>query len=112
MSDEQLKFPFKDQEKYGDVRTIAERAGIELRTVDEEDGVPFHCGGRMQVKGGMWGPDYARCNSCGLLMSNAASPHINGGYVLKDEIIEQYGDSLWTTQEGDEAEQENTEAEG
>ena len=44
-------------------------------------------------------------------MSNAASPHVNGGYVLKDEIIERCGESLWTTQGGTEAEPENTEAE-
>ena len=44
-------------------------------------------------------------------MSNAASPHVKGGYVLKDEIIERYGDSLWTTQGGTEAEPENTASE-
>ena len=110
MSDEQTKFPFKGQEKYGDVRTVAEHAGIELRTVDEEEGIPFHCGERMHVKGGIMGPDYAHCNRCGLLMSNAASPHINGGYILNDDVMKRYGDCLWTTQGGTAAEPEKTAA--
>lgn len=91
-----VEFPFENEEQYGDVRTIAERAGIELRTVDGEEGIPFCCGQRMQVKGGIWGPDHARCGSCRQEIMNLASPHINGGYVLSEAVLEAHGDSIWT----------------
>ena len=85
-------FPFPNPERFGDARTIAERAGIELRG---EDGQPFHCGERMETRGGILGTDYARCRTCGLKMVNAASPHVNGGLVLNEDIMEEYGESLW-----------------
>ena len=97
MAEETTVFPFPDPEKYGDVRTIADRAGIELQ---EEEGLPFHCGAKMRVKSGLMGPDYAHCNTCGLTMLNEASPHVNGGLVFNEEIMEKFGDSLWTTREG------------
>ena len=91
---EETKFPFPDREEFGDVRTVAERAGIELRG---EEGIPFHCGERMQVKEGVMGPDYARCSPCGLTMLNAASPHVNGGVVWNEQVMEEFGNVLWTT---------------
>ena len=92
------EIPYKDREKYSDVRTIAERACVELR---EEDGKPFHCGERMPTKHGLFGPDYAKCGSCGLTMWNAASPHVNGGYVFTEEVLEEYFDEMWTYERRD-----------
>ena len=70
-----------------DIRDIAEvrrRTGIELRG---DDGKPYCCGQRMQVKSGVMGPDYAKCHACGQAIGNAASPHINGGYIPTDEFV-------------------------
>ena len=89
-------FPFHNPEKFGDVRTITDTAGIELRTVEDEEGIPYHCEERMQVKGGITGPDYARCSPCRLAIGNMLSPHINGGVILKEELTEKFGESLWT----------------
>lgn len=50
----------------------------------------------MQVKGGIIGPDYARCKTCGLVIYNMLSPHINGGIILKEEPVQAFGESLWT----------------
>lgn len=74
---------------HADVRTIAATVGIELRG---DDGQPWHCGARMQVKSGIVGTDYARCEACGLTVGNILSPHINGGYVMADPIFEAHGD--------------------
>ena len=93
---EPTSFPFHNPEEYGDVRTIADNAGIELRTVEDEEGIPYHCKEKMQVKGGIIGPDYARCKTCGLVIYNMLSPHINGGLILKEKVIKTYGHSLWT----------------
>ena len=92
MSDAPKEFPFMNQEEYADVRTIAERAGVELRG---DDGIPWHCEIEMQVKAGIWGPDYAKCNACGITMRNLASPHINGGVVFPEETHEAYGNVMW-----------------
>lgn len=54
------------------IRQLARREGIELRG---DDGQPFHCGERMNVRGGIIGSDYGRCK-CGLEVGNLASPHI------------------------------------
>ena len=86
------RFPFKDLDKYSDVRTIAERAGVAL----DEEGHPYCCGVRMQTKGGLMGPDYAKCHSCGTAIWNAASPHVNGGLVFSETVYELFGDQLWT----------------
>lgn len=96
MSGTETEFPFRNQEEYGDVRTICERVGIELREVDGEEGIPFCCGQRMRVKGGVMGPDYADCGVCRQQIYNSASPHINGGYVLSEEIMAAHGDFMWT----------------
>lgn len=41
----------------------------------------------MQVKGGLIGPDYAKCHTCGQEIGNAASPHINGGYIPDEAFL-------------------------
>ena len=79
------------------MRTIADRAGIELK---DEDGKPFHCGELMPTKGGLFGPDYAKCNTCGLMMANMASPHINGGVIFSEEVYEEFGEVMWRYKEG------------
>lgn len=76
---------------HADARTIAERVGIVL---EGEEGHPFHCGERMRTKGGIVGVDYAECN-CGLLICNAGSPHINGGYILNEEILTEHLAAMW-----------------
>ena len=92
-----VSFPFEVPENFGAVRDIAERAGIELKG---DDGQPWCCDRRMQVKGGLWGSDYARCNLCHKRMFNMASPHINGGYLLNEETLIAYGEAMWTWREG------------
>ena len=75
-----------------DVTDLCQREGIELRG---EDGQPYCCGGRMNVRGGMIGPDFAECRKCGKAIGNAASPHINGGRIPSDEWIKEHGDKTW-----------------
>lgn len=75
---------------HADARTIAERVGIHL---EGEEGHPFHCGERMRTKGGIAGTDYAECK-CGLIIANAGSPHINGGYILSEDLYEHF-DAMW-----------------
>lgn len=73
--------------KFFDIRDVAEvkaLTGIEMRG---DDGQPFCCGKRMQVKGGIMGPDYAKCHVCGQEIGNAASPHINGGCIATEEFM-------------------------
>lgn len=77
--------------EHADVRTVAERVGIVL---EGEEGHPFHCGERMRTKGGVAGVDYAECR-CGLLICNAGSPHINGGYILSDELLTEHFEAMW-----------------
>ena len=96
---DKTKFPYENPEQYGDVQTVADRAGVELQG---EEGIPFHCGERMHVKSGILGPDYAKCETCGLLLYNAASPHVNGGIVWKEDVLDKFGDGLWTTMGGPE----------
>lgn len=93
----QNQFPFLDQERYGTVQEIAGLLGIELRG---EDGQPYCCGKQMRVKAGLFGPDYARCDRCGKTIWNAASPHVNGGILLHDDILSEWGDALWTSHQG------------
>ena len=93
---EDSQFPLENPELYTDVRTAAGRARIELRG---EDGVPHHCGAPMRVKAGLMGPDYARCDSCGLTLYNAASPHVNGAIVWNESIMEKHGNAMWTSEE-------------
>jgi len=64
--------------------------GIELRG---EDGHPYHCGEKMETRGGIVGIDQARCLCCGLEIANAASPHINGHGLPPGEVIE--GGETW-----------------
>ena len=84
-----------------DVEKAAKAAGVELRG---EDGQPYCCGKRMQVKTGMVGPDYCKCHQCGTELCNMFSPHINGGYVMSDEWIAKHGKNTWValkTKEGE-----------
>ena len=76
----------------GDIRATCAKAGIELQG---EEGQPYHCGQRMQVKEGIFGPDYARC-LCGLVIGNLASPHINGGLVYSETWYDDNADTSWT----------------
>ena len=74
--------------EFFDIRNIEDvktRTGIELRG---DDGQPYCCDQRTQVKGGIIGPDYAKCHVCGQEIGNAASPHINGGHIPADEFLE------------------------
>ena len=90
-------FPLEHPNDYSDVKTIAERAGVELQG---EEGHPFCCGERMHTKAGLWGVDYAKCEKCKKMIVNCASPHINGGIVFTDEVYEKWGDAMWTFFEG------------
>ena len=99
------EFPWKDRENYGDVLTIAARAGIELRDTNL---IPHHCDQEMQVKAGLYGADYVHCHKCGLNMHNAASPHVNAGIIFNNDIMDEFGMVMWTwtpppTQEDDDA---------
>lgn len=68
-----------------DIDDVKARTGIELCG---DDGQPYCCGQRMQIKGGIIGPDYAKCHVCGQEIGDAASPHINGGYIPTKEFLE------------------------
>lgn len=70
----------------------AESIGVELRG---EDGQPFCCGERMHVKGGIFGVDYAKCETCGNRLVRIDSPHTNGGYVFSAEEYDSLGDRVW-----------------
>lgn len=61
-----------------DVDEVKRLTGIELRG---DDGQPYCCGQRMNVKGGIMGPDYARCKVCGQEIGNYRSPHISGSLL-------------------------------
>jgi len=75
-----------------DVTDLCQREGIELRG---DDGQPYCCGERMNVRGGIIGPDFAECRKCGKAIGNAASPHINGGCIPSDEWIKENGNKTW-----------------
>ena len=75
-----------------DVTDLCQREGIELRG---DDGQPYCCGERMDVRGGIIGPDFAKCRKCGKAIGNAASPHINGGRIPSDEWIKENGNKTW-----------------
>lgn len=64
-------------------------------TLIGEDWIPYHCGSRMRVKSGFCGPDYAECRSCGLIIGDLASPHINRGHIMSDEWFDKHGDRTW-----------------
>ncbi len=72
--------------------------GVDLRG---DDGQPYCCGRRMHVKSGILGVDYAKCLSCGNLLYRIDSPHTNGGYVLREDVIEGLGDRVWVARRGD-----------
>ena len=46
------------------------------------------------------GPDYAKCRECKKEIMNLASPHINGGIVWNDEVMEAHGEGMWTVRGG------------
>jgi hypothetical protein len=75
-----------------DVSDLCRRESIELRG---DDGQPFCCGVRMRVKVGMFGHDSAECLTCGKMIGNAASPHINGGFIPSGEWIKEHGNKTW-----------------
>lgn len=75
-----------------DVLSAADALGVELRG---EEGHPFCCGDRMTVKGGIFGVDYASCETCGNYLYRIDSPHTNGGHVLSDEGYAELGDRIW-----------------
>lgn len=70
----------------------AESIGVELRG---EDGQPYCCGERMHVKGGIFGVDYAHCETCRNLLYRIDSPHTNGGLVFTEEEYAALGDEVW-----------------
>jgi hypothetical protein len=78
--------------EHHDVETLATTLGI---TLVGEEGKPDHCGQRMRVKVGIAGPDYARCDQCGLTIGNGASPHMNGGIIWSEAFLEAHGDAMW-----------------
>ncbi len=65
-----------------------------------DDGQPYHCGTHMHVKGGIIGPDYAKCETCGITIGNLASPHVNGGGIPSDEWIAEHGNATWERLDG------------
>lgn len=75
-----------------DVRTVCEAAGIDLRG---DDGQPFCCGERMEVRSGILGPDYGKCHKCGTEIRNMASPHVNGGYAPDPDAEEVREGRTW-----------------
>ena len=76
-----------------DVRTLCKEIGIDLQG---PDGQPFCCSQRMTVRGGIMGPDYAKCEKCGKTIGNMASPHINGGYIPDEKFFEDHpNNSTW-----------------
>jgi len=75
-----------------DITTLCKREGIDLRG---DDGQPYCCGERMTVRSGIIGPDYAHCAICGKAIGNAASPHINGGYIPPEEWFAEHGTRTW-----------------
>lgn len=79
------------------VEDAAAAAGVELRG---GDGQPFHCGERMEVRGGMAGIDYAKCRPCGVTLFRVDSPHINGGHWMSEEFYDRQGDRLWSHSAG------------
>lgn len=82
-----------------EVRMAASSVGVMLRG---EEGQPFHCDKRMEVRGGIAGVDYARCG-CGVALRRIDSPHTNGGVILTDAELEELGDRVWVASEpGDE----------
>jgi len=78
-----------DRELLG-LKELCLKHGIELKG---DDGQPYHCGKRMVVKGGIIGPDYAKCE-CGLVIGNVLSPHISGG-IPNEAWIRKHGDATW-----------------
>ena len=86
----------------------AASVGVELRG---EDGQPFHCGTRMEVRGGIVGADYVRC-ACGVLLTRVDSPHTNGGFVLTDEAMAELGERCWVADGPTAAHRPGDESEG
>lgn len=79
------------------LKELASREGIELReNPDDLDySLPYHCDKQMQVRTGICGPDYGRCDECGLDIRMIGSPHVNGGLVMGDEWWDEQGERLW-----------------
>lgn len=78
-----------DRELLG-LKELCLKHGIELKG---DNGQPYHCGKRMVVKGGIFGPDYAECE-CGLVIGNVLSPHISGG-IPNEDWIRKHGNATW-----------------
>jgi len=78
--------------KLFDVTTLCNMLGIELRG---DDGQPYCCGERMDVRGGLLGTDYAGCLKCGKAIGNAASPHCNGGRIVSEKFFTDHPQGTW-----------------
>ena len=74
------------------VKEICRLNNIELK---EPDGQPYCCGQRMDVRSGIAGPDYAKCEVCGKTIGNLASPHINGGFIPSDQFFKENPNGTW-----------------
>lgn len=81
-----------DKSELSSITDLCRREGIELRG---DDGQPYCCGARMNVRGGILGPDYAECLRCGKAIGNMASPHVNGRGLPVDEWLETRGRETW-----------------
>ena len=79
-------------DSYFDLQTLCKLHNIELRG---DDGQPYCCGERMNVKGGLIGPDYAECLKCKKTIGDITSPHINGGLILPDKVYKDHLDGAW-----------------
>lgn len=84
-----------------DIFSAARSIGVELRG---EEGQPFCCGARMDVRSGIIGPDYSRCKICGNVLFRIDSPHTNGGVVLTQEVCERLDNRVWFATPGREFE--------
>jgi hypothetical protein len=80
-----------DHAEIMEVRALCSKHGIDLQGTD---GQPHHCGQRMHVKGGLLGPDWAKCEICGLTIANLASPHI-AGRLYSEKDLASMGNATW-----------------
>jgi len=74
------------------VRDICSKEQVELRGEKEQ---PYHCGEKMEIRSGLFGPDYVKCAVCDLEIGNMKSPHVNGGYMVDSAWAEEHGDKTW-----------------
>lgn len=75
-----------------EIQDAAASIGVELRG---EEWHPFHCGVRMRTFVGIIGLDLSRCESCGAELRRIDSPHVNGGYILSEDRLQELGERVW-----------------